>query len=165
MQLELQERMLEKAEAQREQLLELRNWSESAGQLSPEHYDRLTEELRKLIPGEVDQVELLAHATQVARVVDFDLGSVELGDPQDVGIAPLDQPLGEAEVWISGIGTRASAFDFLQALRTFGHPFELRGLTLHRASPLESAFSIELKLGLFTHLPAVEEVDESPLAP
>lgn len=165
MRLEIQERMLEKAAAQHDRLLELRSWSQSAGPLTPEHYDRLTEELRGLVPGEVDQVELLAHASQVAQAVDFDLSSVDLGEPEDVGIVPLDQPLGESEVWINGVGTRASAIDFLEGLRTFGHPFELRALTLHRASPRDSQFSVELRLGLFTHLPVVEEFDESSLAP
>lgn len=163
MQLALQNRALERAEELHVQLESLRAWSSTAGNLLPSHYEQLTKELRVLVPSEVDQVDLFADVARAANGVGFELQSVELADPEDVGIDRLDEPVGEVEATVQGTGTRTSAMRLIDALRVLGHPFELTSLSLHRARPQDDQFSIELRLGLFTFLPFVEEIDTTLL--
>jgi hypothetical protein len=158
-----QEHALQQAEQQHLRLLEERRWLEHHGPLGEREFDLLLEKLQALLPDEVDQVALLAAAERVAAQLGFDLHSVELGKPEDVGLEPLSRPIGEAPVVIHGRGDAAATVAFLDGLRACGFPFELTGVSLRRPNPNHTAFSVELRLGLYAALPETEFFDPTLL--
>lgn len=159
----MQERQLERAELQHQSLVEYQEWAAGKGPLGREEYDLLLENLHALLPETVDQVSLMAVCKQVADSLGLELQSVELGDPQDVGIAPLQYPLGEAPVVINARGDASATARFVKGLRAAGFPFELTGVSLRRTSPNASTFTVELRLGLYVALAAYEESDPTLL--
>lgn len=159
----LQERQLERAERQHRRLLEQQDWADHKGPLGYREYELLLERMHDLLPENVDQVSLMAASGKVADALGFELQSVELGDPQDVGIAPLNHPLGEAPVIIHARGDASQTARFVEGLRAAGFPFELTGMSLRRSNPNVSTFNVELRLGLYVTLPTFEEFDPTLL--
>ena len=159
----MQERQLERAERQHRALLEHQEWAAHKGPLGSDAYELLTDRLHALLPEAVDQVSLMAACKQVGDALGFELQTVELGDPQDVGIAPLNHPLGEAPVVIHARGDASSTARFVEGLRAAGFPFELTGVSLRRSKPDASSFNVELRLGLYVTLPTYEEFDPTLL--
>jgi hypothetical protein len=159
----MQERQLERAEQQHQTLVEYQGWATRKGPLGRDEYDLLLERLRALLPEAVDQVSLMATCKQIGDALGFELQTVELGDPQDVGIAPLSHPLGEAPVVIHARGDASATAHFVEGLRAAGFPFELTGVSLRRSSPNASTFNVELRLGLYVALPTYEEFDPTLL--
>lgn len=157
----VQEHQLERAEQQHQALLEYQDWASSKGPLGCDEYALLLERMRGLLPESVDQVSLMAACKQVGDALGFELQSVELGDPQDVGIAPLNYPLGAAPVVVHARGDVASTARFIEGLRSTVFPFELTGVSLRRSTPNASIFNVELRLGLYVTLPNGEDFDST----
>ena len=159
----MQEHQLERAEQQHQALVEYQSWANRKGPLGRDEYHQLLERLRALVPEAIDQVSLMAACKQIGDGLGFELQTVELGEPQDVGIAPLTHPLGEAPVVIHARGDALATARFVEGLHAADFPFELTGVSLRRTSSHASTFNVELRLGLYVALPTYEEFDPSLL--
>ena len=125
----------------------------AAARLGPRLVEAL-EELRACVPTTVGPLEAHSLLRVLAKDAGFELTSLNVGEPSDVGLAGATDRIEAIEVRLGGTCTPAGPRRFVDGVPSLGQPCSVRELGLQRDSARDRRFDARLCLLLYVSRPA-----------
>lgn len=122
----------------------------------------LDQALQRLVPGQLDSLELYSVLRGAASAAQFTLNTLQVSDPE-LFQRPLDgRAIGRRKVLLKGVANQASVGAFVDRLRSAGLPTSVESFLFSRR-PESRSFDVELQLGVFHRIPFVAaSAEDSP---
>lgn len=123
------------------------------------------EQLSRLIPSDVGEVEVFSTVRLAARAARVELTSISVGGLRDPELPTLSDQLLLREVSVAGRGTLSEWMELLSTMKGHGHPIVVLGTTFGRSDPGDQVFDARMNLGLIQSFPAPPSDPSAGLAP